>query len=418
VVHDVHVGVPLDVSDVGVLRHQVVDDREDEVLYLRVAHVENQLRAAAPEHGVSSRGLDDPVGVLLVEHALGVGHLRLYPDAELHAVLLGIVEEPLDAVRQFVFVDHPVAECAVVGLARIFLAKPAIVHDKELAAHIGDVAHHLVHALLVDVEVDTLPAVEQYHALLVAVGEHILASPAVEVTAHAGESLFGEGQGQGRCDEGLATAQMVFRIGLINACEEVVIAAVVGDSAQFVVTAIAEGSTDDVAAVLPSFAVEREHHLGVGRLRVVHTGMAAHDELTGIQRLGGDIGLTAPCTTEMAGPHITAPDGQHGRGEGGQGDGALFLIGDLCPCLDHVGIGIGAVLQIDIEVIYGILKMDGGHLALGIRTGNDELCREVAISVTAGKGCRIRAIHTIGRIGIHAAALWTLQCLQVSGGEP
>ena len=72
-------------------------------------------------------------------------------------------------------------------------------YGKELAAHISDVAHHLVHALLVDVEVDTLPAVEQYHALFVAVSEHILASPAVEVAAHAGESLFGEGQGQGRC---------------------------------------------------------------------------------------------------------------------------------------------------------------------------------------------------------------------------
>ena len=61
--------------------------------------------------------------------------------------------------------------------------------------------------------------------------------------------------------------------------------------------------------------------------------------------------------------------------------------------------------------------MDGRDVAVHVGARDDELCREVAVGVSAGKGRRIRAIHTIGRIGIHAPALWLLQRLQVSVGE-
>ena len=84
-------------------------------------------------------------------------------------------------VGQLLTVNHPVAERRVVGLAWILVAKPSVVHNEQFAAHRGNVAHHLVHALLVDVEIHTFPAVEQNVAQLVAMGKHILASPLVEV---------------------------------------------------------------------------------------------------------------------------------------------------------------------------------------------------------------------------------------------
>ena len=92
----------------------------------------------------------------------------------------------------------------MVVLAGIFVAEPAVVHHEEFSAHGGDVSHHLGHALFVDVEIDSLPAVEQYVAFLVAVAEHILAPPTVEVAADSAEPLVAEGQRKGRSGEGLA----------------------------------------------------------------------------------------------------------------------------------------------------------------------------------------------------------------------
>ena len=89
-VEDGHIGVPLDIVDLRIFRHEVVDDGEDEVLHLGIGHVEHELGAATTENRGTLRRLDDPIGVGVVELADTVGHLWLDPDAELDAVLLGI----------------------------------------------------------------------------------------------------------------------------------------------------------------------------------------------------------------------------------------------------------------------------------------------------------------------------------------
>ena len=98
--------------------------------------------------------------MLLVEFRGGVGHLRLYPDTELDAFLCGIIAKRADAVRQLVGIGLPVAQGRIVAVALILAAKPAVVHNKQFTPHHGDVIHHLVHALLSDVEIDTLPGVQ------------------------------------------------------------------------------------------------------------------------------------------------------------------------------------------------------------------------------------------------------------------
>ena len=86
-VDDVHVGVPLDIRQVGVSRHQIIHDLEDEVLHLRIREVEHQLgTATARMRGALGRA-DNPVGVLFVEFALQVRHFRFNPDTELDATL-------------------------------------------------------------------------------------------------------------------------------------------------------------------------------------------------------------------------------------------------------------------------------------------------------------------------------------------
>ena len=96
----------------------------------------------------------------LVEFTDAVGHLRFDPDTELDAVFLGIAQQTFDALRELVLVDHPIAKRGVIRLAWIFVAKPTVVHHKEFTTHRGNIAHHLVHALLVDVEINALPRIE------------------------------------------------------------------------------------------------------------------------------------------------------------------------------------------------------------------------------------------------------------------
>ena len=88
----------------------MVNDAEDKVLDLGICEIEHHLCAATSLLQLTPLGLQHPVGMLLVELAGGVGHLRLYPDAELYFTLFGSIGERLDAVGQLVLVDHPVAQ--------------------------------------------------------------------------------------------------------------------------------------------------------------------------------------------------------------------------------------------------------------------------------------------------------------------
>ncbi len=107
---DVHVRIPLDIIEVGILLHEVVNDTEHEILHLGIAEVEHKLRAATSHQEFTSRHLNHPVGVLLIQFADAVGHLRLNPYTELHSVLLGICHQRGHTVRQLCLIDGPVTQ--------------------------------------------------------------------------------------------------------------------------------------------------------------------------------------------------------------------------------------------------------------------------------------------------------------------
>ena len=93
------VAVPLEVDDVGVLCHELVDDREHIVLHLWVGEVEHKLIAIIISLAV--RLFNDPVLVLLIEFTLRVDHLRLNPQSELHAGFLSCLRQSENAAGQF-----------------------------------------------------------------------------------------------------------------------------------------------------------------------------------------------------------------------------------------------------------------------------------------------------------------------------
>ena len=270
VVHYRGVGIPFYVVDFRVAGHKCVYDVEHYVLHFGVGQVEYQLSASAAFDSLALRCLDYVLGVLLVEFRHAVGHLGFNPDAELDAAFAGGIAQALDAVRQLAGVDIPVAQRSRVVVAWIFHAEPSVVHHKQFTAHGGNVAHHLQHALLVDVEVHAFPAVEQNLACFGAVGQTVVAAPAVEVAADTAQTLTGVGQCQRRSDELFALGQIIGRVFLVYAGEEVVIVRVVGVEHEFIVAAVAQRGTNGASAVLHGRAVERNHHFTMGCMRVSH----------------------------------------------------------------------------------------------------------------------------------------------------
>ena len=105
------VGIPLDVGNLRIVGQQTVDYPKDEVLHLRVGHVEHKLCAAASQFQFAPLRQQDPLRMFLKELALRVHCLGFNPDAELHALLSGSVGQALQSVGQFLQVYHPVAQC-------------------------------------------------------------------------------------------------------------------------------------------------------------------------------------------------------------------------------------------------------------------------------------------------------------------
>ena len=152
------VHVPLDVGDV-VVAQQRVELTEHVVVRLGAAEVEHELVAA--EHGLVALGRQRPLGVGAVQVAVGVDHLRLDPDPEVHAQTANVVDQRSEARRVGVGRDHPVAEPGV--SSRRDPNHPSSSTNRSMptaAATIGEIAQ----ASEVVVEVDRLPRVQQHRA--------------------------------------------------------------------------------------------------------------------------------------------------------------------------------------------------------------------------------------------------------------
>ena len=221
--------------------------------------------------------------MFLVKFAHRIGHFWLNPDTKLYTILLGITEQTFDAIRQLFGIHYPIAQATFVVCARIFFAKPSIIHHEEFTAHRVDVCHHLVHSLLVDAEIHTLPRVEKNITLLVAMSEDILASPFMEVAACATQSFLRIGESQGWCLESCAFPEVILRVFLIDACKEIVILGIIGYSSEFIVATIFDGSTDDITHIFLSFATEREHHLTMVGMRVANAIVISDDKSPWLQ---------------------------------------------------------------------------------------------------------------------------------------
>ena len=175
-----HIVIPLNVVDVRVSGQKVVYNAEYKVLNLRVCKVEQQLCTTTTYSRLKVWVTQYPIRVLLVELALGINHLWLNPNAELHTVVMRKVNKWADAIRQLILADIPVTKSSFALLALILITKPTVVNNEHFATELSEVAGHICHILLTGVVVHALPRVEQHLASLSTIQQLVATSPAVE----------------------------------------------------------------------------------------------------------------------------------------------------------------------------------------------------------------------------------------------
>ena len=146
--------VPLEVADVV-----LVEDRrhlaQDVLVRLGDPEVEDLLVARLQGPLVARR--HDPLGVRPGDVGVGVDHLGLEPEAELHPEPAHPVDEGVQPVGPDVRGDHPVAQPRVVVTAR---AEPAVVEDVALDPERRRALGEVEEPVEVVLEVDGLPHVE------------------------------------------------------------------------------------------------------------------------------------------------------------------------------------------------------------------------------------------------------------------
>ena len=306
------VEVPLYVVDVGRALHHAVKDAEDEVLHRRVAEVQVPLVARFVQ--LAPGALDHPVGVLLRKLGGGIDHLRLYPDAEFESLGVGVRGQVAYALGQLGGVDLPVAKGCVVGVARVFVAEPAVVEHEHLEPHRRGVVNHPEYGLRVEGEVCPLPAVEEDGAEPAAAIDAVLARPAVHVAGNAARALAGTCPnhvgGAERCARGkrILGGEGVDAAGYGKPVFDVVI------EIDGPVAAPRKRSSHCLAAVFVEHgAVHAQHERGIGALGGLHAGAAAEGLDAVPQHLGLELPLLGPCAADVRKQVAARPQAHRAR---------------------------------------------------------------------------------------------------------
>jgi hypothetical protein len=137
---------------------------------------------------------------------VGVGHLGLEPQPELHAVLAHPPHQGVQAVRPDGLVHVPVTQTRVVASA---VAEPAVVDDEPLGADLGGGVGQREQPVFAVAEVDRLPGVHRHGArrprVAVAGAQHL-----VEPAAQTVHPVGGMGEVHPRRTVGLALAEPYF----------------------------------------------------------------------------------------------------------------------------------------------------------------------------------------------------------------
>ena len=197
--HQLAVHVPLHVVD-RMLAQQPAHAFHKIIKSLRNVEVEHQLMT--PGRLGIARQRQHPVRMRAIQIGVRVDHLRLNPDAKLHAEPFDVVNHRRQAIRIFFLIQIPVAQRGVVVIAAF---EPAVVNNKALHAQRGGLVGHPHDVIRIVVEVDPLPGIEVYRTRFIfREADDVVAQVAMERLAHAVQAPRGVAGIQARCPERIA----------------------------------------------------------------------------------------------------------------------------------------------------------------------------------------------------------------------
>ena len=91
-------------------------------------------------------------------------HLRLKPDAKLHAKFVDLVHQIFQTALKLLLIDCPVAKRAVITVAS---AKPAVIHDKHLYAKFRCLLRNGQQFVGVELKIRRLPVIDENRTLFI-----------------------------------------------------------------------------------------------------------------------------------------------------------------------------------------------------------------------------------------------------------
>ena len=294
------VAVPLDVVYARRGLHCPVEDAENEVLHIRIGHIQYPLVAFC--RNLPFRGLHHPFRMLLGEFALRVHHFRLYPYSELQTLRVGVIRQVANAFRQFFHIHLPVSEALLVVVARVFVAEPAVVEHEEFETHRSRVVNHIRERLGVELEIGALPGVQQGRAETSVAVAAVIAGPVVEVAAHLACTPETVGPEHLRSVQFLSLSQRVAGGGRIDSGYDAQPVALVHLEVYAVVAGPGQGTTYGLSVTL-AVVPEVQYEGRVLRVRGAGPHPVLYDLGAVGQELPVNLHLPGPGAVEM-GEHI------------------------------------------------------------------------------------------------------------------
>ena len=122
-----------------------------------------------------------------IQIAVGIHHLGLHPESEIHLQRVHVIDQALQALRKFRGIDGPIAQPRAIVIAR---AEPAIVHHEQLHPEFRRLVRQVLLPLLIDAERGGLPRIVEHRpqARTGAARQNLLAREAMQHTRRRAES--------------------------------------------------------------------------------------------------------------------------------------------------------------------------------------------------------------------------------------
>ena len=159
----------------------------DMIHHLRPGQIQHILGTALC--GRAAGNLDGPVGMGAVQVRIRRNHFRLKPDTEGKALRLDPFHQRGQAAGEFLFVNCPVSQGAVV---QIPVPEPAVVHDQHFDARLLRVPGDLHQLVRVKIKIRGFPVVDQHGTFFMEIWAADQMSPVqvVQGPAHFSQSLI------------------------------------------------------------------------------------------------------------------------------------------------------------------------------------------------------------------------------------